>query len=299
MNLSLGTAPHCLVGDDRRHFELIAEIARQDAGLFIAPEKAPMVFARLAKRLRSLGLKKREDYCALVSSVDGLKERRCLISALTTNVTGFFREAHHFDLIAEILRTDIIERARKGEPIRMWSAGCSNGSEPYSMAMQILDTFPESTGLDVRILATDIDPEILAVARAGTYEPERFASVPERLRSKFTRAFHTSHVTPPMREVTPEVRRMVCFRELNLLADWPMRRQFDIIFCRNVVIYFDRQTQDALWPRFERACKPGGHLCLGHSERLPQHHLGSFLPVGKTSYRRLPEVPDRNTSRKD
>ncbi|SNT13596.1 CheR family methyltransferase [Tropicimonas sediminicola] len=283
---------------ERRQFDIIAAIARADAGLMIPPEKAPMVFARITKRIRQLGLADAEQYCALVLGSDGTSERRHLISALTTNVTGFFRERHHFDFLRRQILPDIVPRAKRGERIRIWSAGCSSGPEPYSIAMVLLDAFQDARDYDIRILATDIDAEVLDVARAGRYGIEQLAPLPDGYQKRFLRAPHTDGPGCPP-EVAPELKQLVRFKELNLLAPWPMRGTFDLIFCRNVVIYFDQDTQMDLWSRFAGACKTGGHLFLGHSERLPQTFHGAFRPVATTTYLRTPASPPEQPPRKE
>ncbi|WP_068114851.1 CheR family methyltransferase [Tropicimonas marinistellae] len=275
-----------LAGKDRRHFDVISTIARSEAGLVIPPEKAPMVFARLAKRLRSLGLSDAGAYCEFITGPDGDRERRHLISALTTNVTSFFREMHHFEYLKAQVLPELQRRARRGERIRIWSAGCSNGSEPYSIAMTVLDAFPDAAEHDVRILATDIDSQILETARKGHFEEDRFEPIPTAYRMRFLKSCADADGTAKRLQITDELRRIVRFRELNLLGDWPMRHPFDVIFCRNVVIYFDQETQERLWPRFEAACKPSAHLFLGHSERLPPAFHGTLRPVATTTYRR-------------
>lgn len=271
---------------ERRHFDIIASIARAEAGLQIPPEKAPMVFARIAKRLRLLGLSDVEAYCELVLGASGATERQHLICALTTNVTGFFREAHHFEYLRNQICPEFAAQARDGGRIRIWSAGCSSGPEPYTIAMILLDALPSAPDLDIRILATDIDAEVLGVARKGCYDTQRLAPLPDGYRDRFLCAADERGLPPGHLQVAPEVRALVRFRELNLLDPWPMRGTFDLIFCRNVVIYFAQDTQAGLWPRFAQACKPGGHLFLGHSERLPHALHGAFRPVATTTYRR-------------
>ncbi len=271
-----------LVGKARSEFELLAGIAHEDAGLLIPPEKAPMVFARLAKRLRALGMVRRSDYCDLLLSADGKTERRLLISTLTTNVTSFLREPHHFSTVARDILPQLALRARAGGRVRFWSAGCSSGPEPYSLAMVLLEGIPDAPNLDIRILATDIDPEILRTARVGEYDEAQLKPLSQKQREK--------HFKPlPNRgcfEVSPTLRKLVSFRELNLLAAWPMRGQFDAIFCRNVVIYFAQDTQNTLWPRFQNACAPGGYVFLGHSERLDPRFAPELKSCGTTTYRR-------------
>lgn len=274
-----------LVLDDHT-FKQIAAIAYEEAGLAIAPSKAAMVHTRLARRLRALKLSSYKDYCALVESQGGKAERLELISALTTNVSHFFREDHHFDR----LRSDVFPNLRKtieqGGKVRIWSAGCSNGQEPYSIAMALLESGPLPNSADFKILASDIDPKVISFARNGIYDDHMISGLPEIHRTTFLTQLGSSQA--PKWQVNPNLKKMVTFRELNLMQDWPMRGTFDVIFCRNVVIYFDEKTQDQLWRKFARVLSPGGWLFLGHSERVSDNNAAELPSVGMTAYRRAP-----------
>lgn len=270
---------------DLAGFDRIAALAHQEAGLVLPRDKAAMVLARVAKRMRRSGHATLDAYCTHLDSGDGAAERRELIFTLTTNVTSFFREKHHFDALRDRLLPELVARARAGGRIRFWSAGCSSGPEPYSLAMLLLDAFPEAGAHDVRILATDIDPHVLTQARAGRYAAPQVEPVPDAFRKRFLVPDDASGPTPGYR-VVDGVRRIVAFRELNLLKEWPMKKRFDVIFCRNVVIYFDRETQTRLWRRFAAALEPGGHLFLGHSERIDLAATDAFRVVGTTMYQR-------------
>lgn len=261
-------------------FAAIAKLARSEAGLVLTPGKATMVQSRLRKRLRSLGLNDFESYSRYVCSPDGEAERRQMISALTTNVSHFFREAHHFALLREKLFPSLVGRARSGGRIRIWSAGCSSGQEPFSIAMALLSHAPDMAQHDVLILGSDIDPSIVATAEAATYSPQQISGIPPDLRK--------AHLVPAgdgLHRMAPQLRRMVRFRELNLLGPWPMKGRFDAIFCRNVVIYFDQTTQNGLWPRFHQMLAPDGWLFLGHSERISDEAGHLYHSVGQTAYR--------------
>jgi len=267
----------------RTAFEKIAAIAHEEAGLSIAPGKAAMVRTRLARRLRALRLSSFDDYCALVSGNDGGEERREMISALTTNVTHFFREDHHFErLKAEVLPT-LFKKLSTGGRVRIWSAGCSTGQEPYSIAMTILDSAAYSSSMDIRILATDIDPKVISQGRAGCYNENTLSGLPDNLREKYFD--HTKGDRGSTWTASSEVRNLVSFRELNLLHNWPMQGKFNVIFCRNVVIYFDAATQSRLWKRFSTALDPAGWLFLGHSERVSDDCGALFTNQGLTAYR--------------
>jgi chemotaxis protein methyltransferase CheR len=219
-----------------------------------------------------------------LQSRDGAAELGLLISALTTNVSHFYREKHHFRTLEDGLLPKLIAGARAGQRVRLWSAGCATGQEPYSMAIAILRRFPDAASHDVRILATDIDERALAAALRGHYTPAQLEGVPpaER-RTYFIQAEDGM-------EVGPEARALVRFRALNLNATWPFRGPFDAIFCRNVVIYFDTETQAALWPRFHHVLGPDGVLFIGHSERLDPASASRFASIGVTTYRKTSEA---------
>lgn len=287
-SLAAGDAPRPAA--DPRDFEVIARIAREEAGLVLHPEKAPMVLARLGKRMRALGLATLSDYCGVLTGPDAARERQELVWVLTTNVTSFFRERHHLDHMVQSLVPDWRRRLEAGGRVRIWSAGCSSGEEPYSIAMSLFDALGDPAGRDLKILATDIDPNVLALARAGRYPAAALDRLPAGWRDRF---FDLAPDAADRFDLRDTVRRLVTLRPLNLLAPWPMRGRFDAIFCRNVVIYFDHETQAALWPRFAAACAPEGHLYLGHSERIEDPAAAGFRTVGTTTYRRIGREADR------
>ena len=260
-------------------FVAIAKLAHSEAGLMIPESKRALVQSRISRRLRALGLSDFEDYLEIVSSEAGRNERRNMVSVLTTNVSSFFRENHHFDLLAT-LAPDLVGRARAGERVRVWSAGCSSGQEAYSVAMILSEAGADAGQHDIRILASDIDPAIIARARAAEFDAAQMAGVAPGRRQRFFDASGAG-----IFRVRDPLRRMICFRELNLLAAWPMKGTFDIIFCRNVVIYFDEATQLRLWPRFRAALAPEGLLLLGHSERIASPASLGFEVAGVTTYR--------------
>lgn len=269
---------------DDESFRAIAELAYRESGLILVVEKSSMIQSRLRHRLRALGLNSFPAYCKLVQSDDGEAEKRHLISALTTNVSHFFRENHHFESLSDEVRKRL-PTLRQGGELRIWSAGCSNGQEATSIAITLLELEPEIDKLNLRILATDIDPEVVAFARKAVY-PERFmGGVPQPFVDKyFDRISNTDN--EPAFQVKQKLRQMIRVNELNLLGEWPMRKRFDLIFCRNVVIYFDQKTQNALWPRYHEALKPDGTLYLGHSERIADPGAFGFSCTGPTQYQR-------------
>lgn len=263
-------------------FRAIAAMLRADAGIDLPAAKATLAYSRLAKRLRILGLRSFREYCALISSPDGAAERGHMLSALTTNVTRFFREPHHFEHLKSHVLPPLLEQARRGGRVRLWSAACSTGQEPYSLALTLLALAPDAATLDVRILATDIDPAVLARARRGHYGEAELAPVPQDLRHRWFMP-----AGPGAWSVARELRRLVAFRTLNLSGGtWPMRGRFQAVLCRNVVIYFDDATQAALWQRLASLIEPDGHLYIGHSERLMGPAARAFESAGLTTYRR-------------
>ena len=274
---SLVEGEFVFTAEDFRH---IAQTLHAHAGIALSEGKAALVYSRLAKRLRLLGLRSFRDYCALIDGVEGVDERQAMMAALTTNVTRFYREPHHFDHLRDKVMPELAAKARAGGRVRLWSAACSNGQEPYSMAMTVLDVLPEAAELDVRILATDIDPNMVAEGAAGVYSDDLLAPVPAASRKHFTPVAGA----PGRFSADATLRRLVAFKELNLIGDWPMRGRFDVIFCRNVVIYFDDATQERVWGRFTPILNPGGVLYIGHSERVtgPAAHL--LQPAGLTTY---------------
>lgn len=266
-------------------FRSIAQILHSHAGIALNEGKAALVYSRLAKRLRVLGLRSFRDYCALVQGVEGVDERQAMTAALTTNVTRFYREPHHFDHLRDEVMPGLAERARCGERIRLWSAACSNGQEPYSMAMTVLSVLPEAADLDVRILATDIDPNMVEEGARGVYSEEALEPAPALLRHRF---FDKAPAHGANRlSAGDALRRLVSFKELNLIGDWPMRHQYDVIFCRNVVIYFDDATQERVWGRFTPLMNPGATLYIGHSERVTGPAVRQLQTSGLTTYRRV------------
>ncbi|WP_395697544.1 protein-glutamate O-methyltransferase [Methylocella sp.] len=266
-------------------FREIAAMLHEDAGIHLAGSKASLVYARLARRLRALGLSSFRDYCALVKDRKGLDERQRMLAALTTNVTGFFREPHHFAHLERVVLPPLLEAAGRGARVRLWSAGCSSGPEAYSMAMAVLSLRPDAARLDVRILATDVDPDVIGQAREGVYDERAAAGLSAPLRERWTKPTPSPKGAARRLRVADEPRALISFRELNLNAAWPMKGPFQAIFCRNVAIYFEEQTQMALWSRFPSMLAPGGRLYIGHSERLNGPAARAFVAEGVTHYR--------------
>lgn len=265
-------------------FRIISTALREATGIALPDGKRPLVVSRLARRLRSLKLRDFTEYSALISRPDGADELGQMISALTTNVTAFFRESHHFDTLRDQVLPPLLETCRKGGKLRLWSAACSSGEEPFSMAISLLELCPEAARHDIRILATDIDPAILETARAGRYAAESLANVPSPLRDRYFK--RESEARGQFYRISPDVARLVSFKPLNLTGQWPIKSKFDAIFCRNVAIYFDRLVQERLWARLAAQLTPNGVLFIGHSERVSGPAAAQLRQKGITSYYR-------------
>ncbi|RWX76982.1 chemotaxis protein [Neorhizobium lilium] len=267
----------------RRDLGEIAAMIYADAGIYLNDSKASLVYSRLSKHIRSLGLRGFKDYISLVSSPEGAGERREMLSYLTTNFTRFFRENHHFEHLRDEVLPGLIARAKSGGRVRIWSAACSDGQEPYSIALTVLSVLPNAADYDFRILATDIDPKILALARAGVYDENALETVSPAMRKQW---FKEIDANGRRRfQVDERVKKLITYNELNLMTQWPFKGGFDVIFCRNVVIYFDEPTQVKIWSRFASLLPQGGHLYIGHSERVSGDAKNLFDNIGITTYR--------------
>lgn len=262
-----------------QNFVHIKEVAYKITGISLSDHKQNMIYGRLARRLRVLGLKTFDEYCNLLESEDEAEISE-FVNAITTNLTAFFRENHHFEFLRESLIPDLIKVNASTRKIRFWSAGCSTGEEPHSIAM-VLRSFAAISTWDVKILATDLDSNVVAKGKSGTYTEERAASVPEMYRKYISLNKSTGDI-----QVREDVQKLITFKQLNLLHNWPMSGAFDVIFCRNVVIYFDAETQRKLFDRYAQILKPDGYLFIGHSENL--HKIcDRFHGLGRTIYKRL------------
>ena len=263
-------------------FRRVSSMLHADSGIHLPDSKATLVYSRLAKRLRGLGLRSFRDYCELVAGVDGASERQAMLAALTTNVTRFFREPHHFDHLHDSLLPALVSEAKSGGRVRLWSAGCSTGQEPYSIALTVLSVFPDAGNFDFRILATDIDPVVLETARTAVYGPEAISAIPEPMRRRWMEPAAGPRGDSSWR-MGEEARNLIAFRELNLNAAWPVKGPFQAIFCRNVAIYFEEPTQARIWDRFGDLMTPRSRLYIGHSERVNDDVR--FQSDGLTVYR--------------
>ena len=252
------------------------------SGISLSDNKRDLVFGRLMKRLRALDLSRFADYCRLLES--DRQELEHFVNALTTNLTSFFREAHHFEHLSGTIIPILVERLRAGHRVRIWSAGCSTGEEPYSIAMTLLDTVPGIGSYDLKILATDLDTNVVRHAAAGIYADSRIEGLPDKHRQRWFMKGTGPHAG--CIRANDALRKIITFRPLNLMDAWPMQGLFDVIFCRNVVIYFDKSTQRILFDRFADQLQPDGHLYIGHSETL--HGVSKrFDLAGNTLYRKI------------
>jgi chemotaxis protein methyltransferase CheR len=262
-------------------FKTIAALVYEHSGIVLGAHKRDMVYSRLARRLRALRLGSFRQYCELLDGGEGPAEIGSLINAVTTNLTKFFREAHHFEHLQETALAEIWQAARAGKPrVRIWSAACSTGEEPYSIAMAAAASQREAgRDWDCRILATDLDTTVLNKAVTARYPFSAMGDVPAQMReSGFEKDGGSLRVAPA-------IQSMITFKQLNLLGPWPMKGPFDAIFCRNVMIYFDAATKAALIGRLHALLKEGGWLYVGHSESLlDQQHR--FTLGGHTIYQK-------------
>ncbi len=265
-----------------QEFAYLARLVYEKSGIVLGDHKKNMVYARLARRLRALGLSTFKDYCALIAD-GGSDEIGYAINAITTNLTKFFRESHHFDHLQEAVLGDLNAQALAGgsKRLRIWSAGCSSGEEPYSIAMTARSALPNMDTWDARILATDLDTNMVATGRAGVYGASCKEALPAGYYAKFCQSADAGTV-----RMADSLRELIAFKQLNLLGNWPMKGPFDAIFCRNVMIYFDAATKARLVDRFASLLKPGGWLYIGHSESLREDGQ-RYKIVGRTVYRRV------------
>ena len=260
-------------GEDFNH---IKNLIYQIAGISLAPSKKDLVYSRLARRLRVRQLSSFSAYIAFLKNGDP-QEKEEFVNALTTNMTSFFREEHHFPILAEYLRS-----LPESYPINIWTCASSTGEEPYSIAMTVAEHF-KTFSAPVRILATDIDTKVLEKARKGVYTLDQVQAVSPKRRKRFF--LKGTGINAGLVRVRPELQQMITFNRFNLLEQqWRIRERFDVIFCRNVMIYFDRQTQLSILNKFAQCLKPDGLFFSGHSESF--HHAANlFRNTGKTVYR--------------
>jgi chemotaxis protein methyltransferase CheR len=246
-------------------FERIRGIMYRISGVNLTDSKEELIRSRIGKRVRAMGCESFAQYVDFVESEEGREELGRMVDALTTNKTSFFREEPHFVFLREIALPALLAR---GERIRFWSAGCSSGEEPYSLAILLLEAVPNIGLRDVRILATDISRNMLGRAQEGVYGKGQVKEIPPGLRSRHFDPIQAGSREEPRFKVRREVMDLVAFSHLNLMRPWPMKGPFDVILCRNVMIYLDRPTREHLVRRFTDLLPSGGYLMVGHSESL-------------------------------
>jgi chemotaxis protein methyltransferase CheR len=276
-----------------RQFDKISKMVYQVSGIDLHQGKEELVKARLLKRLRALQIPNFDRYLKYIEKDSKGTEIQEMVDVLTTNKTHFFREMEHLNFLKDKIMPNL-----KKDRIRIWSAGCSSGEEPYSIAIVLREMFPDIGSRDVKILATDISDRMLEKARYGTYDEELVKSFPPQYRSgSFVAA---ERVRPRKYAIAPAVKSLVYFAKLNLMEQWPMSGPFDVIFCRNVMIYFDKPTQESLVKRFWDVLADGGYLLVGHSESLTflSHNYRYIQPAVYKKINNVPVKAHSETSKK-
>lgn len=264
-----------------KDFKYIRDLISERTGIVLAEHKVDMVYGRLSRRLRELNLDTFDGYLSSLENDE--QELIHFVNALTTNLTAFFREAHHFEFLASNLIPNIIKN-KSEKRLRIWSAGCSSGEEPYTIAMTVRSLIPENSGWDVKILATDLDTNMVAKGSKGIYNEDRVTGLSEQNMKKWVKKGRGD--TAGMVKMDDRLRDMITFKQLNLMNEWPMKGKFDFIFCRNVVIYFNKETQAVLFDRYADMLVDDGHLFIGHSESMYKI-CDRFKLLGQTIYKKL------------
>jgi len=261
-------------------FNFLRKLSNEHSGIQVPDERFDMFYSRLSKRVRKLGLSNFKEYCQYLTHHSD-NEFTEFINAITTNLTAFFRENHHFEYLRDVVIPEVILRNKASRQIKIWSAGCSTGEEPYSLAITLKENVP--VDWDVKILATDLDTNVLQTALEGVYTEDRISGISEeRLKRWFMRG---KSAQLGQVKVRTEIQQLIQFKQLNLMKEWPMKCHFDFIFCRNVLIYFDRETKTMLANRYNEMLSSRSWLFIGHSESLNQ--LSSdFSLVACTTYRK-------------
>lgn len=265
-------------------FKSFAERINSLAGIVLSDHKRSLVVSRLSKRLRILKLDNFSDYLAYLDRPEGQPEIHEVVNAITTNLTSFFRESHHFEDMVKTLGENASHQrtsdAVGAQRFRIWSAACSTGEEPYSIAMAVHDAGIAVPKADLRILATDIDTAALDTARQAIYLDDRVETCPQGYRKAYF-----EKQTDDRYQVSSKIRNMITFNQLNIHKAWPMRGPFDVIFCRNILIYFSAESKQDIVARMVNMLRPGGTLYLGHSESMLGNHP-SLISQGKTAFRK-------------
>lgn len=260
-------------------YRFISQTVYDECGIVLTEQKKDMVYSRLARRIRALKL---PNFSRYIEYLENNKDKEFVefINAITTNLTSFFREPHHFDFLKQTILPEMKRNHQLDRRVRIWSAGCSTGMEPYTIAMTMANAFPK--GWDFKILATDLDTNVLATAKEGIYQGQSVTGINDEILAN-----HFLHDKEGERyKVKDRLRKMITFKQLNLLEPWPMKGEFDVIFCRNVVIYFDLETKNKLFERYAQLLRPNGYLILGHSETMSRD-VTMFKSLGRTIYQKV------------
>lgn len=267
-------------------FSFIRDLVMDRTGISLSDSKRDLVYGRLSRRLRALNLTQFREYCDLLQAGNDDEEMTNFVNAITTNLTSFFREDYHFDFLGKTLLPNLMKQkiaANADKRIRIWSAGCSTGEEPYSIAMVVKEVLGRDRSWDVKILATDLDTKVLEHGSNGVYEQSRVEGLSKNRLQNWLRKGSGKNDGKVL--VSPELRKLITFKQLNLMNEWPMSGPFDLIFCRNVVIYFNKPTQEVLFNRYADYLDDAGHLFLGHSETMFKKTT-RFELIGKTVYQK-------------
>lgn len=267
-------------------FKFIQALLLEKAGIKLSNDKRELVYSRLARRLRQLGLRDFSLYCDLVRESESNELQHC-INAITTNHTSFFREDHHFEFLKSTILPQLAEKSliTKDKTLRIWSAGCSSGEEPYSIAITLKEFSRQLDQWNIEILATDLDSNILKQAEAGVFRRFEDSDPSFSLRKRWFQKGKGDN--DGLIKVIPEIRKLVKFDQINLKGPWSLKHKFDVIFCRNVMIYFENEIKKEILERFSSALLDDGYLIVGHSESLTGL-TNSFTPMGATIHRNKP-----------
>ena len=263
-------------------FQKLRALVKQFTGISMSNEKHELLYGRIARRMRALNMHAFSTYISLLEH-NPAGEKQHFINAVTTNLTSFFREMHHFTYLKDRFLPEFLLNQAKKRPLRIWSAGCSSGEEPYSIMMTVGDVVGDPERVNLHIQATDIDTGMVQAASEGIYDRDRVDGLPEAtLKKYFLRGTgNMSHLVRFM----PTYRKYMDFSQLNLMESWPTKQAFDVIFCRNVAIYFDKKTQSDVYSRFHQSLVDDGLLIIGHSESL-YNLTDKFEMIGKTIYKK-------------
>jgi len=265
----------------RTDFDVLRKISNQYSGIQVPDDKFDMFYSRLSKRVRMHGLTNFKEYCVYLENNTN-EEFTEFINAVTTNLTSFFRENHHFEYLKDEVIPELLLRNKTTKKIRAWSAGCSTGEEPYSLAMTLLENVPPDW--DIKILATDLDTNVLQMAADGIYTSDRVEGLHKKTLRRWFKKGKNNNANKD--KLSKECQDIIRFQQTNLMQDWPFKRPFDFIFCRNVLIYFDRDTKEKLAQKYADLLTVGSHLFIGHSESL--HQLDTdFKMIGNTIYKKV------------